>query len=774
LTPQKSHWHLPESITVPEALYEVVGNNSFLAELLFRRGITDPAAARSFLDPKLYKPASPGELPDLEKAVELITSFIQNHSLIGVWGDFDVDGQTATTILVSVVRCLGGSVVYHIPVRGRESHGVSLPYLKEFLAHGVKLLITCDTGINASEAVDFAHSVSVPVIITDHHLLPEVLPRADAIVNPRLLIEKHPLASLSGAGVAFKLAEALMDRFSIHEKNLPLGDLVALGLIADQVQLKGDARYLVQQGIKELQKSARLAILEMLTLLEIQQGNISEEHIGFYLAPRLNALGRLADANLAVEFLQSTNPKYVHDFAHNLEILNQKRKLLSDQVFQAAHTQISASRELQDESVIILDHPSWPEGVLGIVASQLVETYNRPIILLTSGETGILKGSARSIEGIDITRAIASHKAHLLSYGGHPMAAGLSLKANNLVSFQKGINRFIQDQYRHQVFNKILDIDYFLQISDIKYSLADQIEKLAPFGVGNPNPVMVARSLVVNSSQTIGKTSEHRSVVVEDQTAYKQKIVWWKGAEQPLPEGLFDLAFSIRSTNYQGQMSLQVEWIDAHPAERQPATLPSHLKFQVEDYRNNPEFMGIINRLIREGKSEVIWEGRKNPEIQSSSQGSKVKRDNLILATIPPNRQKMMDSIHLFDPRKVFLFGINPYPPDQTHRFLEYCAGLLKFGIRQKMGEMEISGLERLTGQSQSTILAGLEWFSAHGDIQFLILPGGKIKLASPGQMDSLKLEIMEKKLTSLLNETRAFRSYYLRTEIENLFMDNE
>ncbi len=768
-----SKWMLPEPIIVSEELFISAGGSSFLAEMLFRRGIMDPNTARSFLDPEMYTPAPPQDLPDLEKSVHIIQAAIHNRQRIGVWGDFDVDGQTATTILISALRDLGADVVFHIPVRGKESHGISIPYLKDFLSQGVKLLITCDTGISANEAAEFAHLANTQMIITDHHLLPETLPKADAIVNPKRLQENHPLSMLSGVGVAYELAMALLSKSPTPEGVSKLRDLVAMGLIADQATLKSDTRYLVQEGIRELRRSERLALKEMLSLLEINQANISEEHIGFYLAPRLNALGRLGDANSAVDFLLSNDLKFTHEFARQLETLNLERKMLSDQVFQAANAQVASSREIQDAPVIVLNHPAWPNGVIGIVASQLVEIYNKPVILLSTSEAGVAHGSARSVEGIDITQAIASQKEYLISYGGHSMAAGMTIKTDELPFFQKGIARYVAEKQKGKVIEKILPIDLFLQLSEINLDLINTIEKLAPFGAGNPNPVMVARALVVKSSQLIGKSREHRSIEVEDQSGRTQKVLWWKSEETSLPEGLFDLAFTLRSSNYQGQISPQVEWIEAHPAEVGQISVESKLKYEVIDYRNASDPIPLLQELLSQGTNDLYWAGRKNLQIDLPQPESGHNKKGLILATIPPNRSELLGIISQNEPSTVILFGINPFPPDQMQPFLEYLVGLIKFAIRSNNGIIKLPLFELLTAQSETTLLSGLNWLAAHGDILFQFKEKEEIKVTSPGQWDSLKLEKVEKELIMLLNESRAFRSYYLRADISSLLQSN-
>ena len=464
-----------------------------LKQTLIRRGIVTLASARAFLHPE-ETPSTP--FPDIGNAVEIINQSIQRKDRICVWGDFDVDGQTSTALLVQTLQSLGADVVYYIPIRGKESHGVHIESLAPIIDNGIKLLITCDTGITAHEAVDYANSRNVDVVITDHHDLGETLPNAKAIINPKLLPQEHPLKHLAGVGVAYKLSEALLrsNDFSRYRPTTEvvttsgdLLDLVALGLIADVALLKGETRTLAQKGIRQLRKTNRIGLKVMAELSNTNLESLTEETIGFTFAPRLNALGRLSDANPAVELLTTNNPARARVLAAQIEGLNAQRRLLTSQVTEAAEAQLREHPELLNEPAIVLSHPNWPGGVVGIVANRLVDRYHKPALLLTESDDGILRGSARSIEGLHITEAISSQKESLLNFGGHPMAAGLSLQKENLPSFRRGLGRAIEKQLGEIIREEpTLQIDAWLGLDEINLELANAIEMLAPFGAGNP------------------------------------------------------------------------------------------------------------------------------------------------------------------------------------------------------------------------------------------------------------------------------------------------
>ncbi|MDP2777465.1 MAG: DHHA1 domain-containing protein, partial [Anaerolineales bacterium] len=377
------------------------------------------------------------------------------------------------------------------------------------------------TGITAHEAVEYANSRGVDVVITDHHDLGETLPNAVAIVNPKLLPKNHPLANLAGVGVAYKLAEALLDggRWTMDDETRStvnglssddLLDLVALGLIADVALLKGETRSLAQKGIEALRETKRLGLKVIAELSGTNLETLTEETIGFTFAPRLNALGRLGDANPAVELLLTQDPARARVLATQIEGLNAQRRLLTSQVYEAAEAQLKANPDLLSEPAIILSHPNWPGGVVGIVANKLVDRYHKPAILLNESEDGILRGSARSVEGLHITDAIATQKDILRGFGGHPMAAGMAFDADKLTEFRRGLGKAIEKQLGEVVFEEsTLQIDAWLEFDELTLELANSLEMLAPFGAGNPALTLASRSVQLKSVSTIGKTKEH-------------------------------------------------------------------------------------------------------------------------------------------------------------------------------------------------------------------------------------------------------------------------
>ena len=439
-------WEEPAPVEVPAALRDAVGGPPVLAETLVRRGYDTPERARAFLDPRHYRPAPPADLPDMACAADRIERALRDGERIGVWGDFDVDGQTSTTLLVETLRRLGADPVFHIPVRATESHGVGVEALRGFLDKGVTLMLTCDTGVDATESVQYAAGRGVDVIITDHHELPEELPPALAVINPKRIERPHPLRALPGVGVAFQVARELFGRAGRIEESRELLDLVALGVVADLAEQVDDTRFWLQVGLLVLRRTERIGLQVMMELAELNRETLSEEQISFALGPRLNAIGRLGDANPIVELMTTDSHEAARRQVLELERMNARRRLLTDQVFDAACDQIEADLGILDNPGLVLFHPDWPPGVIGIVASRLVERFHRPTLLLASPPDGPVRGSARSIAGCNVTAAIAACAELLDGFGGHPMAAGVSLQPERLEPFRRELQGALREQ----------------------------------------------------------------------------------------------------------------------------------------------------------------------------------------------------------------------------------------------------------------------------------------------------------------------------------------
>ncbi len=765
-----SHWIDPPAVDVPEAIRDQIGDPLFLAEALVRRGFTDGQRLQKFLDPTLYTPAPPGELPDLAIAADRIESAIHSGESIGVWGDFDVDGQTATTLLVQTLQTLGANVRYFIPNRERDSHGVALPALATFLDTGINLVLTCDTGISAHEAVNLAKKRRVDFIITDHHTLPEALPAALAVVNPQRLPPGEALSPLCGVGCAFKLAEELLVRANRAEQVGDLLDLVALGTVADLAILTADNRYLVQRGLERLRKSPRPAIEAILELSDSPPSQITEELISFIIAPRLNALGRLDDANPAVPFFLAKSPSEARPMAARLEALNARRKLLCDQVFQAAQAQIERDRSLIEHPVILLTHPAWPGGVLGIVASRLTELYFKPVILLTNPPGEPARGSARSIEGVNITRAITTAQPLLNSFGGHPMAAGLSLDSARISEVHHLIDSAVRQQKaQEQSIAVNLVIDAFVPLEQLNLDLVKSLDRMAPFGPGNRALTLVSRNQTLQSQVAFGKNGEHLQLLVEDASGTVQKVVWWQGAGSPLPESRFDMAYTVRASNYRGQAAIQVQWESFRII---PESIPLHQQRPIKkilDHRNELDPTDSLKPWLAEPDTLIFAEGGNTSPKTAVNRSHLSAAANLVIWSIPPGRDELQAILDIVAPQQVFWFGGNS-GDDQFTPFLTRLTGLVRFAIKSRQGQATILDLAAATAQRERTVKAGLAWLAARGFIKAEI-DELQVWLSSGGTADPDQASRLEKDITYLLGETAAFRNYCQKTDLKLLLL---
>ena len=733
-----------------------------IAQTLLRRGIQTPDSARAFLHPDAL-PSTP--FPNIEPAVEHILEAIRNREMICVWGDFDVDGQTSTTVLVQTLQALNANVIYYIPIRGKESHGVHVESLKPIIDNGTKLIVTCDTGITAHEAIDYCNSRGVDMVVTDHHDLGETLPNAKAIVNPKLLEDAHPLKNLAGVGVAYKLAEALFSQRSNVESQTSsevLLDLVALGLVADVALLKGETRSLAQKGIEALRNTNRLGLKVMAELSSTNLETLTEETIGFTFAPRLNALGRLSDANPAVELLLTKDPARARGLAAQIEGLNAQRRLLTSQVTEAAEAQLRENPDLLTGPAIILSHTNWPGGVVGIVANRLVDRYHKPALLLTESEDGILRGSARSVEGLHITEAIAANKDLLMNFGGHPMAAGVSLQKDNLTSFRRGLGKAIEKQLGEIVLEEpTLQIDAWLELDEIDLELADAVEMLAPFGAGNPKLTLATRGATMKSVSEIGKGKEHLRLNIEDESGTVQSILWWNGAGEELPEAgsRFDIAYSLRASSFRGEKQIALQFDEFRGVEEKPVEIQKP-RLEVRDMRLQPATLNLQPSTLiwAEGADKSAGVGRH--ELHQA--------DELSIYTTPPSPAELRKALEIVKPKIIYVFGVSP-AKEKPDEFLAHLAGLCKYVLNQQRGNVSLMELASAMAARANAVRIGLEWLAAGGHIgvtgeeEALILSKGN---SETNQYLQKELYVAVK---GILEETAAYRAYFARAEINNL-----
>ncbi|MBN2003699.1 MAG: single-stranded-DNA-specific exonuclease RecJ [Anaerolineae bacterium] len=762
-------WIDPILVQVPQALQDFVGGHPLVAETLVRRGVTTVAAAKAFLDPNAYTPASPSEFSAMGQAVTRIAHAIQHKESICVWGDFDVDGQTATTLLVSTLRDLGANVTYHIPVRETESHGINVPQLQTEIEKGTQLFLTCDTGIAAMEGIAYAKAHAVDTIITDHHEPPPELPPAHAILNPHLLPHGHPLQTLPGVGVAYKLSEALYEWAKRPGDAVRHLDLVALGIVADVALQTNDTRYLLQRGLEILRQTQRLGLQELMRWANLNPSGINSEDIGFGLAPRLNAVGRLDDANIMVEFLTTADLARARILASQLEAINAKRKMLCDQVFAAACKQIEQKPELLDDAALVISHPTWPAGVIGIVANRLVEKYHRPAILFTGSPEGLVRGSARSIAGCHITEAITALQDIVTNFGGHEMAAGLALPQENLESFRKRLSDVVAEQLGKTGVQPTRAIDCYMALSDLTMAFIEDINRLAPFGAGNPSLCFATRHVKIKNHRSLGRDGNHLTMTLEDAEGVTRKVVWWQWNGAPLPDDHFDLAYSLRINDFRGVRQLQIVWEEAREIQTAPVVITADTTLDIIDYRKEPHPLTLLKPLQMRGDVQIWCEGSTNANIAGQTRCELDKADALVIWTAPPGPSEIQAAVAQVSPRTLYLFQEAP-GLDLLKPFLTHLTGLVKHGFNNYEGQIPLSKLAAMVAHRESTVRLGLAWLEAQGYLKVTATSNHILHIepqrSSPNAQRTA--QIVEQ-LSAALIETRAFRNYFSRTDIGNI-----
>lgn len=760
-------WLLPSDITAGDALRESVGGHPLVADILVRRGIIEPGEALAFLDPTCYRPAAPADLPDLDIAAARLMEAIRGGERILVWGDFDVDGQTSTTLLVDALRDLGAAVSYHVPLRLAHGHGIKADILQEYIDQGVQVVLTCDTGVAELEAVEAARAAGVTMLITDHHTLPDTLPDALAIVNPQRLPEGHPLRDLPGVGVAYKLVEALYALAGREGEEKRLLDLVALGIVADVATQRHDTRYLLQLGIDALRDPQRVGLRALMRSAQVDIANLSADTIGYQVGPRLNALGRLDDARLSVELLTTTDEWQAHQIAAQLELLNTRRKQIDDQIYAAAQEQIAKDPSLLDFETLVLDSPNWHAGVIGIVASRLAEQYQRPVLLLVSPEGQPARGSARSVPGVDIIAAITANEHLLIKYGGHTGAAGLSLDAALIPQLRRQLSNTVRESRSPDIADG-KPVDAIVTLGDLSMELAQQLNRLAPFGEGNPPITLMVRDLKLAAHATFGMGGRHRRLTVEDAQGVSATVIWWRGSDQPMPGEAFDVLLVPRINDYKGTRSLQLEWVDSRPLPG--AALESGPRFHLVDVRREPDPVSVLPAQA------LVWAEAISPDVlpaeirdRAITRADASLTPALIIWTSPPGPQELAQLLDETQARTIYVLGRDAAistPP----AFLERLAGLVKYAQRVYDGKLSVVQLAGATGQREVAIRRGLEWLAAKGQVTVKWLDGDHAQVTAGGVYDEPAIELLQDAIRAILAEAAAYRAYFRQANLAPIF----
>jgi single-stranded-DNA-specific exonuclease len=490
----------------PAGYLQEIGVTPLAAQLLYNRGISGPAEAEAFLNKTEDLQGDPFLLPDMGKAVARVYQALLRGETIAVYGDFDADGLCGTVLLIRGLSLLGGKAIPYIPHRVQEGYGLNVVALESLAQEGVTLVITVDCGIGDILQVKHAQQKGLDIIVTDHHAISHGLPPALAVINPKRADSTYPFSQLAGVGVAFKFLQALYQTLGRREALDEMLDLVSVGTVADMVPLLGENRYLVVKGLKILNMSQRVGLQEMLCAAGLKSKDVDSESISWIIAPRLNAPGRLDHALAGYRLLVTDSAEEARQLAQELEETNAQRQRLTNEVFGKAKEQLSSTRV--GLPLLMVVGADYPRGVVGLVAGKLAEEFYRPSLVLEMGDE-VSTGSARSIPEFDIIAALAECRDMLLRFGGHPMAAGCAVHNKDLPLFQQRLLDIATRQLATADLCPSLVIEAEVPLSAINGEVLKFVEKLAPFGTGNPLPVFLSRGVQVADCSTVGNGSQH-------------------------------------------------------------------------------------------------------------------------------------------------------------------------------------------------------------------------------------------------------------------------
>lgn len=643
-------------ITKEWILNKYDGNEkSLVKRLLASRGITSQEDIQEFLNPLEMKLTHPKAFTDMEKAVERLSKAIDNGEKIVIHGDFDADGVTSTSLLYRTLKFLNADVNYFIPDREKEGHGFDTKALVKIMTTvKPKVILSCDCGISDVEAVNFLKSFKIDVIITDHHEAPEELPAAYAIINPKApnsldenLTAKqiNSLCALAGVGVAFKVAQGLLEKYNKLEFISEILPYVAVGTVADIVPLIGENRYFVTKGLELISNGKHYGLTRLLESAGYK-GDITSENIAFGVAPRINASGRLDTVEEALKVLISDNKQEIEMAIQSLNEFNKIRQELCQEMFAEADEMLKAEGGTSRNPAIILFNPKWHIGIVGIVASKLVEKYYKPTFLMTySEETKQVRCSARSVEGINLYDVINTNSELLDGFGGHTMAAGLafSTEKTSFETVKASLNKTIKEMTQGKEIKPFINIDLELNPNEIDVDLVNQISQLEPFGASNPSPIFSMKNLKIKQKRLMGENKDHLRLTCQAGTAEFNCIRWQQGDVSLVNGDTLDIAFHPQINEYNGVTSVQLIIDDIHSEylKEEEQTLD---KLKIYDHRKKTDIFSQVNDYVKNSKQNILVFAESKPVLDKlrpyeALYSRVISRDNL----------RPCDSLMLFD-----------------------------------------------------------------------------------------------------------------------------
>ncbi len=708
------------------------GEKSLIKRLLFSRGIKTDKEIYEFLHPLEMTPYDPNVFVDMNKTIERLSKAIDNNEKIVIYGDFDADGVTSTSLLYKTFKYLGADVNYFIPDREKQGHGFDTKALVKLMTTvKPKIIISVDCGISDVEAVNFINSFKIDVIITDHHEAPEELPKAFAIINPKApnalnenLTAKdiESLTSLAGVGVAFKVAQGILKHYNKTEFVYELLPFVAIGTISDIVPLIGENRYLVTKGLELISQGKHYGIKRLLECAgyKVEKG-ITSENIAFGVGPRINASGRLDTVEDAIKILISDNKQEIETAVISLNNFNKVRQELCQNMFIEAEEMLK--KEGNRNPAIILYKPDWHIGIIGIVASKLVEKYYKPTFLMTySEETQQFRCSARGIEGLSLYDIINANSEILDGFGGHKLAAGLyfSKEKTSFEQVKAALNKTIKEILNGQELKPFIEVDSEVYPTDINVELVDEISQMEPFGASNPSPVFIIKNLKIKEKRLMGENKDHLRLIVQAGTYEFTCVRWQMGDISLVPGDIIDIAFHPQINEYNGNISVQLIIDDIHSELLKDDEQPE-LGLKLYDHRKKTNILPLVNDYVKNSKQNIMIFAE-----------SKTVKDlltpfsNLITRTFTREKVPPCDALMFFDypaDKETFDYIIEESHPASIHfmnykiryfddkEFLTTFIKMLRFAEHNNEGKVNFLRCSSALGKSVETVLTLLDLF---------------------------------------------------------------
>ncbi|MCR1879148.1 single-stranded-DNA-specific exonuclease RecJ [Limosilactobacillus reuteri] len=554
----KFKWKLADndSSATVDNLEKELGISRILATLLAQQGIDSTEQAKKFFEPSMEEIHDPTLLHDMDKAVERIEQAVEKQEQITIYGDYDADGITSTSLMYETLLSVGANVNYYVPNRFTDGYGPNMDAYQRLIDNGTQLFITVDNGVSGKNVIDKVMAAGVDVVITDHHELPADLPNAVAIVHPRYPGSNYPFPDLSGVGVAFKVAWALTGEFPIEEL-----DLVAIGEIADVVNVTDENHALISYGIQQLRQGMRPGLAALMELADIKANNLTDQDIGFGIAPRLNALGRIADANDGVKLLTSLDENESQKLAKEVDQANKERQNLVAEIMKEAEKQANSLANHQKKTLLIVGK-GWHQGVLGIVASRIMNETGKPTIVASTDQNNptLIKGSGRSVDSFNLFNALEAHRELFTTFGGHPAACGLSFEQGNIASLQTALEEEANQQKFDPTVKQPLPIAMQLEPADVTQELYNDIQRVAPFGPGNMEPVFELNNVKVVDVKTMGQEHQHLKFSIVSGKENLTVVAFGQGNLATLlsAPGQVNLAVKVSLNEWRGKKSVQL------------------------------------------------------------------------------------------------------------------------------------------------------------------------------------------------------------------------